>query len=141
MKPVVKEAIKVIKEADYVVVATGAGMGVDSGLPDYRGDQGFWNSFPPYTNKFTFIECASPNFMRKHPELFWGFYGMRLKLYRETKPHDGYSILKKIAEGKKDYFAITSNVDGHLSQFFEEKMYEVHGSIHYNQCTKCDNFR
>jgi NAD-dependent SIR2 family protein deacetylase len=52
------------------VITTGAGMGVDSGLPDYRGDKGFWNSFPPFSNKFTFIECASPHFLKKHPNLF-----------------------------------------------------------------------
>ena len=124
-----------------MLVGTGAGMGVDSGLPDYRGNQGFWNSFPPYTNKFTFIECANPGFLNKHPHLFWGFYGARLQLYRDTKPHHGHHLLKAIAESKKDFFGVTSNVDGHLGQFFGSKVYEVHGTIHTNQCTKCDRLR
>ena len=52
---IIKEAAKAIKEADYIFITAGAGMGVDSGLPDYRGNEGFWNSFPPYSKKFTFI--------------------------------------------------------------------------------------
>lgn len=116
-------------------------MGVDSGMPDYRGSNGFWNSFPPYTNKFTFIECANPRFMHTHPELFWGFYGTRLNLYRNTTPHYGHDILQKIAKQKKDYFVVTSNVDGHMLKFFKDKVYEVHGSIHVNQCSVCSELR
>ena len=67
-----------MREASAVVVGTGAGMGIDSGLPDFRGNQGFWNNYPPYRGKFNFMECANPNFLRTNPHLFWGFYGSRL---------------------------------------------------------------
>ena len=116
-------------------------MGVDSGMPDFRGDQGFWNSFPPYSNKFTFTQCANPSFLAAHPELFWGFYGFRLNMYRNTKPHYGHEILQKIAKQKKDYFGVTSNVDGHLSRYLRDKVYEVHGTIHLNQCSNCSEIR
>jgi len=92
----------------------------------------------------------------RYPEYFWGFYGHRLHLYRDTEPHYGFQILKKIANlpNVKDYFIITSNVDGHFqkagiyyffflcqnfSGFPEEKIYEVHGSINYLQCSGCDD--
>ena len=45
------------------LIATGAGMGKDSGLPDFRGDEGFWNNYPPYRGKFSFYECANPTFL------------------------------------------------------------------------------
>lgn len=65
-------------------------MGVDSGLPDYRGNEGFWNNYPPYRGKFNFMDCANPAFLQSHPELYWGFYGHRLNLYRSTQPHEGF---------------------------------------------------
>lgn len=69
-------------------------MGVDSGLPDFRGAQGFWTNYKPFRNKFKFYECANPRFLHEHPRLFWGFYGHRLELYRKTDPHKGFTILK-----------------------------------------------
>ena len=73
-------------------------MGKDSGMPDFRGNEGFWNNYPPYKNKFNFMECANPDFLENHPHLFWGFYGSRLKMYRETKPHQGFSFLKDFCQ-------------------------------------------
>jgi NAD-dependent SIR2 family protein deacetylase len=75
-------AAKALQLADYVMYSSGAGMGVDSGLPDFRGNEGFWNNYPPYKNKFNFMECANPQFLESNPTLFWGFYGHRLNTYR-----------------------------------------------------------
>jgi len=72
-----------LKGATTIIVGAGAGMGKDSGLPDFRGNEGFWNNYPPYRNKFDFYDCANPNFLYNHPDLFWGFYGSRLNMYRE----------------------------------------------------------
>jgi NAD-dependent SIR2 family protein deacetylase len=114
-------------------------MGVDSGLPDFRGDSGFWNNYPPYKGKFNFYDCANPNFLKTNPELFWGFYGHRLQMYRQKQPHAGHSYLLNIAKTKKDFFTFTTNVDGHFTKVFgADKVYEVHGSIHYLQCPKCE---
>jgi len=70
-----------------MIVGAGAGMGKDSGLPDFRGKDGFWNQYPPYRNKFDFYQCANPQFLLTNPHLFWGFYGSRLNMYRNTTPH------------------------------------------------------
>lgn len=77
-----RKAVTALKLADYVVYSSGAGMGIDSGLPDFRGDQGFWNNYPPYKGKFSFVDCANPLFLETNPRLFWGFYGHRLQMYR-----------------------------------------------------------
>jgi NAD-dependent SIR2 family protein deacetylase len=78
----VAKAAGLVKEATVLVVGTGAGMGIDSGLPDFRGNQGFWTNYPVFKGKFNFMECANPAFLRQHPHLFWGFYGSRLAMYR-----------------------------------------------------------
>lgn len=60
-------------------------------------------------------------------------------MYRYTKPHEGFSILLEIAKKKKDYFVVTSNVDGQFQKagFNPDKLYEIHGSIHHVQCNAC----
>ncbi|MCK5220819.1 MAG: NAD-dependent protein deacetylase, partial [Candidatus Aminicenantes bacterium] len=44
----IREAAALIRDADAILIGAGAGMGVDSGLPDFRGNEGFWNAYPPY---------------------------------------------------------------------------------------------
>jgi NAD-dependent SIR2 family protein deacetylase len=139
MKEAIQEAAEVIQEADALIIAAGAGMGVDSGLPDFRGPQGFWSAYPPYKKLgLHFVELANPRWFRDDPALAWGFYGHRFALYRRTRPHAGFSILKKWADRMpRGSFVFTSNVDGHfqLAGFDESQIVECHGSIHWLQCT------
>ncbi len=59
--------------ARALVVATGAGMGVDSGLPDFRGDQGFWNAYPVYERLgLSFVDAANPDPFDEDPAFGWG---------------------------------------------------------------------
>ena len=78
MKSNIEVAAEFIKNSDVIIIGAGAGIGCDSGLPNYRGDEGFWNNYPPYRGLFNFVECANPQFFAKEPNLFWGFYGSRL---------------------------------------------------------------
>lgn len=134
----VAQAAKLISEADAILITAGAGMGVDSGLPDFRGDDGFWNAYPALAkSNIKFYEIANPNNFERDPKLAWGFYGHRLNLYRTTKLHAGFRILRELATNKKHgYFVFTSNVDGHLRKagFYPRRICECHGSIHYLQC-------
>ena len=132
-----------IRDADAFLICAGAGMGVDSGLPDFRGDRGFWNAYPPYAKLgLNFVDLANPEWFEKDPELAWGFYGHRLNLYRATQPHAGFQILLKWAKRARDArggaFVFTSNVDGHFQKagFPDDAVVEVHGSIHWMQCTR-----
>jgi len=135
-----QRAAKEIDDADFILITAGAGMGVDSGLPDFRGKEGFWRAYP-YAKKhnLAFEELANPIWFKKDPFVAWAFYGHRLNLYRETTPHSGFFKLLNIAQSKKDYFVFTSNVDGQFQKagFSDKKIDEIHGSIHYLQCVDC----
>jgi NAD-dependent SIR2 family protein deacetylase len=135
---VIEEAARTIREADALLINAGAGMGVDSGLPDFRGNEGFWNAYPPYRELgVSFVEMANPRGFVSDPEFAWGFYGHRLNLYRETEPHDGFHRLLEIGSAKPGgYFVFTSNVDGQFQKagFDEDRIAECHGSIHHLQC-------
>lgn len=127
-----------VAQADGLLVTAGAGMGVDSGLPDFRGTQGFWQAYPALgRSRIAFEEIANPASFRRDPRLAWGFYGHRLALYRQTLPHPGFAILRKwLARLPEGGFVFTSNVDGQFQKagFDPDAVCEVHGSIHYLQC-------
>jgi NAD-dependent SIR2 family protein deacetylase len=139
-----KRAADVVGEAELFVITAGAGMGVDSGLPDFRGDQGFWRAYPAYSRLgLSFVDCANPRHFSGDPAFGWGFYGHRTNLYRDTVPHEGFRIIMNwIARNSADYFVVTSNVDGQFQKagYDEGRMLEVHGSIHWLQCqTPCSS--
>ena len=110
----VERAAGLIDQADSLIVAAGAGMGVASGLPDFRGNEGFWRAYPALAKaQLDFTEVADPRTFLKDVRLGWGFYGHRLNLYRNTVPHAGFDILLKWAEQVPHGARVfTSNVDG-----------------------------
>jgi len=137
-------AAAAIRNADALVITAGAGMGVDSGLPDFRGDHGFWNAYPMYRRLgLSFVQAANPEHFERDPAFGWGFYGHRTNLYRATVPHEGFKIIRGwLAELGQEHFVVTSNVDGQFQKagFAEESILEVHGSIHHLQClSPCSN--
>jgi NAD-dependent SIR2 family protein deacetylase len=141
---VFRQAAQWLRNADGMLITAGAGMGVDSGLPDFRGPEGFWRAYPALRHHgYSFEEMANPEGFARHPRLAWGFYGHRLALYRATRPHDGFRILLQwAARMKHGAFVFTSNVDGQFQRagFAHERIAECHGAIDYLQCTEaCTN--
>jgi NAD-dependent SIR2 family protein deacetylase len=134
----IHRAARAIASADALVVTAGAGMGVDSGLPDFRGDHGFWRAYPAYEKLgLSFVSMANPRWFTKDPSLAWGFYGHRLELYRACVPHEGFALLRGFGERMRHGAAVfTSNVDGQFQRagFAPERIVEAHGSIHHLQC-------
>ncbi|WP_414444351.1 SIR2 family NAD-dependent protein deacylase [Burkholderia sp. 22PA0106] len=132
----IAQAADWIRAADGLLVTAGAGMGVDSGLPDFRGTEGFWRAYPALHGT-AFEAIANPAGFASEPRLSWGFYGHRLALYRATVPHAGFGLLRDwgaaMAHGA---FVFTSNVDGQFQQagFGAERVVECHGTIHRLQC-------
>jgi NAD-dependent SIR2 family protein deacetylase len=130
---------ELIAEADALLITAGAGMGVDSGLPDFRGTDGFWRAYPALGKLgISFEQMAQPSWFDDRPEMAWAFYGHRQRLYRETTPHAGYSTLLQWGQAMPaGYFVVTSNVDGHFGAagFPGDRVLEQHGNIHRYQCT------
>lgn len=137
-------AADLIADADAILVTAGAGMGVDSGLPDFRGNEGFWKAYPALGKaRMEFTSVASPQTFRRDPRLAWGFYGHRLALYRNTVPHPGFALLRAWGNHMDHGLGVfTSNVDGQFQTagFDSHCIAECHGSIHHLQCMEpCTN--
>ncbi|MBF0272218.1 MAG: NAD-dependent deacetylase [Magnetococcales bacterium] len=137
--PAVIQAADAIRAADALLVTAGAGMGVDSGLPDFRGQNGFWRAYPAIAKLgLSFPQMANPAWFHRDPRLAWAFYGHRLELYRRIPPHAGFSQLLALTQDKPaGGFVLTSNVDGHFQRtgWNPDRVVECHGSIHHLQCT------
>lgn len=137
----IERAASLIEQADALVVAAGAGMGVDSGLPDFRGKDGFWSAYPALQEaQVNFYDIASPEAFHLSPERAWGFYGHRLALYRQTSPHHGFGLLKSWGDRMLHGLSVfTSNVDGQFQKagFDPARIHECHGSLHHLQCLAC----
>ena len=133
-------ASNALKNADALLISAGAGIGVDSGLPDFRGNEGFWKAYPPIAKLGkSFVEMANPHWFHRNPKLAWAFYGHRLNLYRRITPHGGFTQLLNIAQQKYGgYFVFTSNVDGQFQKagYDDSRIEECHGSIHHLQCVQ-----
>src|SRR5689334_3605819 len=135
-----QRSVEEVASAEALLIGAGAGMGVDSGMPDFRGTQGFWNAYPPYAHLgLSFSQMATPRWFADDPSFAWGFYGHRMNLYRTIQPHDGFRILlswtQRMSAGS---FVYTSNVDGHFQRagFDAQHVLEVHGTIEWLQCTR-----
>lgn len=136
----IRNARRVLENAGALLITAGAGMGVDSGLPDFRGNEGFWQAYPAFASLgLSFAQLANPQWFDRDPALAWGFYGHRLHLYRTTQPHAGFAVLRRwggrMAGG---CFVFTSNVDGQFQAagFDAARVVECHGSIHHLQCSR-----
>ncbi len=133
-------ALELIEQADLLVIGAGAGMGVDSGLPDFRGTQGFWRAYPALAEAgIDFYAAANPRRFVEAPRQAWGFYGHRLQLYRRTLPHEGFGILARWGERSAlGALVYTSNVDGQFQRagFADDSIWECHGSLMHLQCTR-----
>ena len=137
MDEILEQAAQAISDADVLFITAGAGMGVDSGLPDFRGNEGFWKAYPLLKEEqLSFMDLANPAWFKDDPKRAWGFYGHRYNLYKKTIPHLGFSILQDWCAKKESHFVFTSNVDGHFqkSGFSPDYIQECHGSINHLQC-------
>jgi NAD-dependent SIR2 family protein deacetylase len=132
-----QKAITVLQQSTTILILAGAGMSADSGLPTFRGKEGFWKAYPPAASKgLSFSDVSNPASFIQNERFGWGFFGHRYHLYTNATPHDGYSNLLRLCQSKRNsYFIFTSNVDGHFERtgFAPNQIFECHGSIHYVQ--------
>lgn len=121
-----------VRESECLVITVGAGMGVDSGLPDFRGRSSQWNA-----EDGRFIDISTPWTFQEYPRQGWGFYGHFWNLCRQATPHEGFHVLRALA-GRLPTWVFTSNVDGHLQRvgFEPEHIVECHGSLGRVQCAR-----
>lgn len=125
---------------DNILVLSGAGFGIDAGLPDYRGMHDMADEAARQHNIEPYM-IEHPSFYRDNPRAAWGIKARVMNIFLTNKPHEGYYKLKKILENKNS-FIVTSNIDDHYREagFNEQTLYEIHGRLKILQCInrKCN---
>lgn len=105
-----QRAAALMMQAEALLVCAGAGMGVDSGLPDFRGDIGFWKAYPALGRaRLSFVDMANAQRFQCDPVLAWGFYGHRLALYRAIQPHRGFELLRQWGQRLAQQWPLAGN--------------------------------
>lgn len=126
---------KIIDESDNIVFFGGAGISTESGIPDFRSQDGLYNQewkYPPET-------IISHSFFVANPQEFYRFYRKKLIL-KDVKPNIAHLQLAKLEKCGKLKAVITQNIDGLHQMAGSKKVYELHGSTLRNYCSKCGKF-
>jgi NAD-dependent SIR2 family protein deacetylase len=136
----VSSASELLRSARSVLVVAGAGMGVDSGLPDYRSADGFWHDYPQFARLgLKLDEMANAEWFSRDEMAAWGFYAHRQRLYAEAVPHRGFEVLRALLGHwqRGDYWVFTSNIDSQFQKagFDVDRICECHGSLSWLQCS------
>lgn len=128
-----KEAIE---SHNRIVVLSGAGISVPSGIPDFRSAHGLFST--KYGN-FSAEEIISHDFFLSHADVFYEFYKSKM-LYPSAKPNAMHFLLARLENEGKISLVITQNIDGLHQAAGSNRVCELHGSVHRNHCERCGKF-
>ena len=135
MSKEVEKLQELIDTYDNIVFFGGAGVSTESGIPDFRSQDGLYNQkydFPPET-------ILSHTFFMRRPEEFYRFYQDKM-LCDTAKPNPAHRKLAQLEEAGKLKAVITQNIDNLHQMAGSKKVLELHGSVHRNYCMKCHKF-
>lgn len=123
---------RIIDESANIVFFGGAGVSTESGIPDFRSEDGLYHekySYPPE-------RILSHSFFIQNPEVFYTFYKEKI-LYLDAKPNPAHKKLAELEKLGKLKTVVTQNIDGLHQKAGSKTVYELHGSIHRNYCVEC----
>ncbi|MFY9264612.1 MAG: NAD-dependent protein deacylase [Solirubrobacterales bacterium] len=126
-----RELAAAVVNARSVVVLTGAGVSVPSGIPDFRTPEtGIWANVDP-------MEVAHIDTFRNDPERFWSFYGERFASLGDKRPNGAHEALAELERRGLIDAVVTQNIDRLHHLAGSRRLIEVHGSIETSRCLDC----
>lgn len=126
---------EIIDESAHIVFFGGAGVSTESGIPDFRSEDGLYHekySYPPE-------QIISHSFFLTKPEVFYRFYKEKM-LCLDAEPNAAHRKLAELEQAGKLKAVVTQNIDGLHQKAGSKIVYELHGSIHRNYCLSCHKF-
>lgn len=132
-----QELKKLTDASAHTVFFGGAGVSTASGIPDFRSENGLYNQH--FSSTYSPEELLSHHLWKQDPKAFYDFY-RKMMCAPDAKPNQVHVKLAQLErEGRLDAI-VTQNIDGLHQAAGSKKVYELHGSIHRNYCTKCGKF-
>ena len=126
-----------IVQSNNIVVFTGAGISVPSGIPDFRSANGLYNQDSGLNIKPE--EIISNYFFNKHTDDFYKFYKEKM-IYPDAKYNAAHKFFAELEKKNKNVTIVTQNIDGLHSSAGSSDVLEIHGSVSRNYCLKCHKF-
>jgi NAD-dependent deacetylase len=116
-----------------VLVITGAGVSAESGIPTFRGKDGYWRNLDP-------IKLATPEAFSRDPELVWQWYRERRQRICNAQPNAAHEAIAKLAQRAAEFLLVTQNVDNlhERAGLSKAEMVQIHGDIFVTKCSRCD---
>ena len=121
-----------------VFVITGSGVSAESGIPTFRGKDGYWRNLDP-------MKLATPEAFACNPNLVWDWYRERRQRIRSAQPNAAHEAIVKLSIHASDFLLVTQNVDDlharaewHGNRLPPEKIVQIHGDIFVTRCSHCD---
>ncbi len=121
-----------VKDSDIIVFFGGAGVSTESGIPDFRSVDGLYNQKYDYPPE----QILSHTFYMTQPEEFYRFYQDKM-LALDAQPNAAHKKLAELEQAGKVKAVVTQNIDGLHQAAGSKNVFELHGSVHRNYCTKC----
>jgi NAD-dependent deacetylase len=132
MEEEVKTLQKWVDESRHIVFFGGAGVSTESNIPDFRSVDGLYNQKydePPET-------ILSHSYFVRKPQEFFRFYRDKM-LYLDAQPNAAHKKLAQLENAGKLTAVVTQNIDGLHQKAGSKAVYELHGSVLRNYCTRC----
>ena len=128
---------QILDEGNQILVFTGAGISVPSGIPDFRSADGIYNqktklNIPPE-------EIISHTFFYNHTKEFFEFYKEKM-CYPKAEPNAAHKYFANLEKKGKNVIVVTQNIDGLHQKAGSNMVYELHGNVHRNYCENCGRF-
>ncbi len=125
-----KEIASWLEQAGSAYALTGAGVSTDSGIPDFRGEDGLWAELDP-------MEVASSRALHENPRDFFEFWVDRFSSLKEASPNITHRTLEELESAGLLTGVITQNIDGLHAEAGSEKVYQLHGNFRFSRCEGC----
>lgn len=126
-----RAAAEALRDAHYVIASTGAGISVESGIPDFRSPRGVWSRYDP--EEYGTIEA-----FRRDPGKVWTLYHELGRDLYDCKPNPAHLALAKLEAMDRMRAVITQNVDNLHQEAGSQTVLEYHGNARWLRCQKCD---
>jgi NAD-dependent deacetylase len=116
-----------------LLVLTGAGVSAESGIPTFRGRDGYWRNLDP-------AKLATPEAFASDPKLVWEWYRERQLRIRNAEPNAAHEAITKLAKHADEFLLVTQNVDDLHARAGTpaERMVRIHGDIFVTRCSRCE---
>jgi NAD-dependent deacetylase len=118
---------EIIQKTSRLVVLTGAGVSAESGMPTFRGEDGWWRNYRAE-------ELATPTAFARDPKLVWEWYDMRRKIIHDCSPNPAHDTIAEMERYFENFLLITQNVDGLHRRAGNSKIIELHGNLWHVRC-------